>query len=83
MTHRLEEAFRAASRLPPAEQDVLAEIILAEVASEDEWDRRFAATPDALARLADEAHAEYVEGRTEALDRDRRPLACGLTDRCR
>ena len=71
MTQRLEEAFRAASRLPPADQDVLAEIILAEVASEDEWDRRFAATPDALARLADEAHSEYAEGRTEPLDPDR------------
>ena len=71
MTQRLEEAFRAASQLPPADQDVLAEIILAEVASEAEWDRRFTSTPDALAQLADEAHAEYVVGRTEPLDPDR------------
>jgi hypothetical protein len=71
MTHRLEEAFRAASRLPPADQDALAEMILAEVTSEAEWDQRFAATPDTLAALADEAHIEYVEGRTEPLDPDR------------
>lgn len=68
MTQRLEEAFRAASRLPPADQDALAELLLAEVASEAEWDRRFAATGDCLAELADEAHAEYVAGRTEPLD---------------
>ncbi len=40
MTQRLEEAFRAASRLPPAEQDALAELLLAEVASEAAWDER-------------------------------------------
>lgn len=71
MTRRLEEAFRIASRLPPAEQDALAELLLAEVASEAEWDRQFAATADRLAELADEAHTEYVEGRTEPLDPDR------------
>ena len=71
MTQRLEEAFRAASRLPPADQDALAEQILADLASEAAWDRRFAATADRLAALADEAHAEYVAGRTEVLDPDR------------
>lgn len=71
MTRRLEEAFRAASHLPPAEQDALAELILAEVASEAEWDQRFADTADTLAALADEAHVEYVQGRTEPLDPDR------------
>lgn len=52
MTRRLEEAFRAASRLPAANQDALAELLLAEVASEAAWDRRFAATADRLADLA-------------------------------
>lgn len=71
MTQRLEEAFRAVSQLPPADQDALAELLLAELASEAEWDRRFAATPDRLAELADEAHGDYVQGRTEPLDPDR------------
>lgn len=71
MTQLLEEAFRAAAQLPAADQDVLAEIILAELSSEVEWDRQFAATADQLAALADEAHAEYVAGRTEPLDPDR------------
>lgn len=71
MTQRLEEAFRAASRLPPADQDALADSILAEVESEAGWDRRFATTADRLAELADEAHAEYAQGRTELLDPDR------------
>ena len=34
MTQRLDEAFRAAPRLPPADQDALAESILAELADE-------------------------------------------------
>ena len=71
MTQRLEEAFRAAARLPPADQDALAELLLAEVASEAEWDRQFASTADRLAALADEAHVEYVQGRTQPLDPDR------------
>jgi len=65
MTQRLEEAFRAVSQLPPADQDALAELLLAEVESEAEWDRRFAATADRLVELADEAHAEYAQGRAE------------------
>ena len=71
MTQRLEEAFRAASRLPPAEQDALAELLLAELSSEVEWDRQFAATADRLTQMADEAHAEHLQGRTEPLDPDR------------
>lgn len=71
MTQRLAEAFRVASRLPPAEQDVLADAILAELQSEAEWDRQFAATADRLEALADEAHTEYAQGRTEPLDPER------------
>jgi len=70
MTHRLEEAFRAAAKLPPAEQDALAEVILAEVGGDAEWDQRFAQSLDALAALSDEAHEEYVRGRTRPLDPD-------------
>jgi len=70
MTERLQEAFAKASELPPAEQDVLASRLLAELAEEDEFDRAIAASSDKLARVAREALAEYRAGRTEELDPD-------------
>ena len=71
MTKALEEAFRDASALPAAEQDALAELIKAEIASEQEWDKAFAASPDVLERLADEALADHRAGRTTPLDPER------------
>ncbi len=71
MTQLLEQAFAAASDLSPEDQDAVARALLADLASERDFDARIAATPDALARLADEALAEYRAGRTEPLDPDR------------
>ena len=69
MTHRLEEAFRAVAQLSPAEQDALAEVILAEVgAAETQWDQRFSASAETLGTLADEALAEHRRGQTRKLD---------------
>jgi hypothetical protein len=71
VTQLLEAAFAAAARLPAAEQDALARALLSDLASEQGIDDRLAATPDALARLADEALAEHRAGRTEPLDPER------------
>ena len=71
MTQLLEEAVAAARALPPEDQDAVARALLADLVSERAVDARIAATPDALARLADEARAEYRAGRTEVLDPDR------------
>lgn len=68
MTHLLEQAFAAASRLPADEQDALARALLHDLASEGAIDERIASSSDSLARLADEALAEYRSGRTESLD---------------
>lgn len=69
MTRRLEEAFRALAKLPPAEQDALADVILAEVAGADAaWDQRFAHSTETLGNLADEALAEHRRGETRRLD---------------
>jgi hypothetical protein len=57
--------------LPPAEQDVLASRLLAELEKEDDFDRAVAASGDKLARLAREALAEHRAGLTEELDPDR------------
>ena len=65
MTNLLKEAFAKASKLPPQEQDALASILLDELASERRWARAFARSQKQLGRLADEALAEFNEGKTE------------------
>jgi hypothetical protein len=70
MTKLLEEAFAEASNLPPAEQDAVANWLLAELASERRWEKALAASPSALERLADEALDDHRAGRTRKLDPD-------------
>jgi hypothetical protein len=68
MTKLLEKAFQEAGKLPDEEQDTLARAMLEELASERRWDELFAASPDLLDELADEALAEHRAGRTKPLD---------------
>jgi hypothetical protein len=68
MTWLLEQAFAEAAKLPPAEQDVLAQRLLAELDPDDAWDAAWTRSADKLAALADEALAEFRAGRTEPLD---------------
>ncbi len=70
MTKTLEKAFAEAARLPEQEQNVFANWILEELASEERWQKAFADSADALARLADEALEEYRKGNTRPLDPD-------------
>jgi hypothetical protein len=67
MTQLLEKALREVSKLPDAEQDAVAAILLQEVASERRWSEAFANSQDLLARLADKALAEHAAGRTKPL----------------
>jgi hypothetical protein len=67
MTKLLEQAFAEAAKLSPAEQELLASRLLAELAAEDDFDRKIAATSDKLARLGAEAIAEHRAGKTEEL----------------
>lgn len=71
MTKRLDEAFAEACKLPPPEQDAIAEWLLHELASERRWDELFANSQDQLSRLASEAIAESGNQETEELDPDR------------
>jgi hypothetical protein len=68
MTQLLERAFAAASRLPNAEQDAFASLLLAELDSERRWTEAFAATQDQLSTLADEAFREFEAGQTQPMD---------------
>ena len=70
MTDLLKKAFEAASQLPEEEQKALAVAILAEVAPDSEWEKRFAQSSESLEQLADEAIAEFRKGRTKPLDPD-------------
>lgn len=68
MSALLARAFAEAAKLPPAEQDLLASRLLAELAAEDAFDQAIAASGDKLAKLAAEALAEHRAGLTQALD---------------
>ena len=68
MTELLEKAFAEASKLPQEAQDMLARMLLDDLAAEEKWDETFAKSQDRLTRLADEALAEYRDGKTKKLE---------------
>jgi hypothetical protein len=67
MTKLLEKALEEVAKLPASEQDAVAAILLEELASEQRWAESFAKSQDKLAKLAEEAIAEYKAGRTKPL----------------
>ena len=71
MTQLLERAFSEASKLPEAEQDAVASLLLAELESERRWTQAFASSQDQLGTLADEALREFEAGETLRMDSDR------------
>lgn len=68
MTELLEKAFAEASKLPREAQDMLAKMLLDDLAAEEKWDETFAKSQDKLALLAGEALAEYQDGKTKKLE---------------
>ena len=68
MTRVLDAALAEVAKLPAAEQDALASLILDEIKSEQRWAGSFAASQNKLNTLADEALAEFRSGKTKALD---------------
>ncbi len=66
MTQLLEQALLAVAKLPDPEQDVLAALLLQEIASEQRWSDAFAKSQGVLARLAEEALAEHADGQTQS-----------------
>ena len=67
MTELLEKAFAEASKLPREAQDMLAQMLLADLAAEEKWEDAFAESQDQLASLADEALADHRSGKTKDL----------------
>ncbi|TAK96467.1 MAG: hypothetical protein EPO07_14495 [Verrucomicrobia bacterium] len=70
MTALLEKAIQQVSQLSEREQEAVAALILDEISSEQRWDAQFAGSQDALAHLADEALAEFNEGKTRPFEKD-------------
>jgi len=54
--------------LPPDEQDAIAAQILASLADQEDWKRRFAEKRDVIRRMAREALVEDERGETLSLD---------------
>ena len=67
----LDVAVAKLAALPPEEQDRIAHLLLEELPDEELWDKRFAETQDALAKLAMEARKERAAGNATELDPDK------------
>ncbi len=70
MTRLLEKAFEEASRLPEEDQDLFAETLLIDLASEERWAEAFARSQHKLALLAKEAISEFNQGKTKPIEED-------------
>ena len=68
MTDKLRRAMSAAEKLPTAQQDVIASLVLNELDDESKWAHQFAESQDVLQLLAEEADSEDEAGRTTAID---------------
>ncbi|MBI5164035.1 MAG: hypothetical protein HY985_09045 [Magnetospirillum sp.] len=67
MNKMLEHAFAEVARLPDAEQETIACLILEELAAERGWDERFAKSESKLAEMARRAKAQHARGETTPL----------------
>lgn len=68
MSTLLEKAMEKVVALPPDEQDAIASQILASLADEQEWRRRFAEKREVIRRMARAALVEDERGETLPLD---------------
>jgi hypothetical protein len=68
MSTLLEKAQEKVVALPQDEQDAIASQILASLADEDAWKKRFAEKRDVIRRMAREALEEDPRGETVPLD---------------
>jgi hypothetical protein len=66
MTQLLEQALNELKKLPAAEQDAIAALILDELADERHWQESFAGSQEKLAKLAEKARSDIKAGRFRA-----------------
>jgi hypothetical protein len=70
MTELLEEAIAKVQQLPPSEQDAIAQLILDELADEQQWNQAFERSQEALSRLAAQVRADIQAGKVKPLGMD-------------
>jgi hypothetical protein len=68
MSSLMEKALEKVGTLPADEQDAIASQILASLADEEGWKKRFAEKRDVIRRLAQEALDEDQRGETSSLN---------------
>ncbi len=70
MTQLLEHVWAEVQKLPPAEQDAIAAIILDELKDEQRWAQAFARSQDELARLVRRVRDDIQAGRVRQIGVD-------------
>ncbi|HUE70949.1 MAG TPA: hypothetical protein VMP01_08665 [Pirellulaceae bacterium] len=70
MTQLLQQAIGEIQKLPDAEQDAIAAVILAELDDEKRWDEQFARSQSQLAKLAEKVREDIRAGRVQEMDID-------------
>jgi hypothetical protein len=70
MTQLLEEAIAKLQQLSPQEQDAIAQLILDELADEQQWDEAFARSQDKLAEIAAKVRQDIQTGKVRQLGID-------------
>ena len=70
MTYPLEQAISAVQSLPESDQDMIASLIMAELADQSHWENQFAASQPQLAKLADKVRADIQAGHVRSGDID-------------
>jgi len=63
VTQLLDQVIKEVSKLPVADQDALAAILLEEIAAEQRWSESFAKSQDLLDKLSAEALEKFAAGR--------------------
>ena len=71
MTKLLDQAIAEVEKLPDAEQDAIASLILERLADDEEWDHAFAGSQDQLAAMAQRAREQVQSGRYRDIGRHR------------
>jgi hypothetical protein len=71
MTQLLQQAIGEIQKLPDADQDAIAALILAELEDDRRWDEQFAQCQPQLAKLAEKVREDVQAGRVQAMDVDK------------
>ena len=65
MSPRLEHAVAEARKLPDADQEAIAALILEEIEEDRKWEESFARSPEKLTALAERAAEQVRVGRSQ------------------